>query len=261
LVGAVVIENVSRLANILTLLLSLENDLDLDPELRTALQELPRRREKFWKVLNEITALTNQLEKRYRSLLPAQTRPGFWRSLGMKLGIAQDPLTALWTHNDRLERKMRQLRNQRRKGLEEYFLLNKKLRKALHASIPAILKHSDNPELLFRVGFYRDLLKRFVLTPRIHQNMITSVDPFAIDTTVFNLTEINELGGDVGNAGLILALQVSMTSKTEALIRLEQKLRARKEAVLRRSPRTALPDIWVIPLLKIMTSSSALRPI
>ncbi len=250
LVGAVVIENVSRLANILTLLLSLENDLDLDPELRTALQELPRRREKFWKVLNEITALTNQLEKRYRSLLPAQTRPGFWRSLGMKLGIAQDPLTALWTHNDRLERKMRQLRNQRRKGLEEYFLLNKKLRKALHASIPAILKHSDNSELLFRVGFYRDLLKRFVLTPRIHQNMITSVDPFAIDTTVFNLTEINELGGNVGNAGLILALQVSMTSKTEALIRLEQKLRARKEAVLRRSPRTALPDIWVIPLFE-----------
>ncbi len=250
LVGAVVIENVSRLAGILSLLLSLESNLDIDPELKAALHELPQRRQKFWKVLNEITALTNQLEKRYRSLLPAQTLPGFWRNLGMKLGVAQDPLTALWTHNDRLERKMRQLRNQRRKGLEEYFLLNKKLRKALHASIPAILEHSENAELLFRIGFYRDLLKRFVLTPRIHQNMITSVDPFAIDTTVFNLTEINELGGNVGNAGLILALQVSMTSKTEALIRLEQKLHARKEAVLRRTPVTALPDIWVIPLFE-----------
>ncbi|NOX88996.1 MAG: pyridoxal phosphate-dependent aminotransferase [Calditrichaeota bacterium] len=250
LVGAVVIENVARLAKILSLLLSLQPDLKIDSALLEDLQQFPQRRERFWNLLNKITWLTNQLEKRYRSLLPANILPSGWRKAGMKLRLVRDPLTVMWEHNDRLERKMLQLRNQRRQGLEYYFVLNKKLRKALHASIPLILEHLDHPEMLFRAGFYRDLLKRFVLTPRIHQNMITSVDPFAIDTTVFNLVEINELGGVVGNAGLILALQVSMTSKVEALIQLDQKLRAQREAVMRENPTADLPDIWVIPLFE-----------
>ena len=250
LIAAVVIENVARLAQILSVLNRLEPNLPVDPILLAEIERFPAQRAKFWNLLNKITTLTNQLEKRYRTLLPADPQISRWRRLGIKLRLLHDPWTVIWEHNDRLERKMRQLRIERRKGLEYYFGLNKKLRKALHALIPILLKHADDPQLLYFAGFYRDLLKRFVLTPRIHQNMITSIDPFAIDTTVFNLQEINEIGGSVGNGGLILGLQVSMTSQSEALIRLDQKLRARKEAILRERAQSVLPEIWIIPLFE-----------
>ncbi len=250
LIAAVVIENVSRLARILSHLQRLEPRLPIEPELQSAIERLPAQRAKFWNLLNKITTLTNQLEKRYRSLLPANPQISVWRKWGVKIRLLHDPWTVIWEHNDRLERKMLQLRQERRSGLEYYFRLNKKLRKALHAAIPLLVQHSDDPHLLYIAGFYRDLLKRFVLTPRIHQNMITSIDPFAIDTTVFNLQEINEIGAQAGNGGLILGLQVSMSSRSEALIKLDQKLRARREAILRSAPGNALPYIWVIPLFE-----------
>ncbi len=250
LVAAVLVENVSRLAAILNTLLQLEPGLKIDEALKKDLQQLPGQRQQFWKLLNEITHLTNQLEKRFRSLMPVTLRPSTWRRLGMKFRLLSDPFTVVWQHNDRLERKMVQLRQQRREGLEFYFLLNKRLRKALKKVIPQLMKHLDNAELFYRLVSYRDLLKRFVLTPRIHQSLITSTDSFAIDTTVFNIQEINALGAQVGNPGLILALQVSMTDRSEALIRLDQKLNARREALLRKAQELDLPPIWIVPLFE-----------
>ncbi len=250
LVAAVVIENVARLSQILSHLHTLEPDLPLDPDLLNAIERFPTRRAKFWNLLNKITTLTNQLEKRYRTLLPTEPQISRWRRLAVKWHLAHDPWAVIWEHNDRLERKMVQLRQQRRQGLEYYFQLNKKLRKTLHGLIPVLLRHTDDARLLYVAGLYRDLLKRFVLTPRIHQNLITSIDPFAIDTTVFNIQEINEIGGRFGNGGLILGLQVSMTSQSEALIRLDQKIRAQKESIERHAQSAILPEIWIIPLFE-----------
>ncbi|MGB9612416.1 MAG: hypothetical protein ACPL7M_15695, partial [Bryobacteraceae bacterium] len=96
---------------------------------------------------------------------------------------------------------------------------------------------------------FRDLLSRTVITPRIHQNMVTSADPFAVDTTAYNLTEINEIGGRYGNPGMVLALQVSMATEPEALIALDRKLRARREEALRAAA-AEIPCIWLVPLFE-----------
>lgn len=166
----------------------------------------------------------------------------------MKLHIAQDPVTRLWHHNDRLERKMLELRAERRNTLEYYFSLNKKVRKTLHSLVPVIQRNILNKDLLIEAATFRDLLSRFVVTPRIHQKMITSQDQFAIDTTVHNVHEINEIAGKYGNSGMVLALQVSMTTKPEALISLDRKLRSKRDQVLRDNNNAVLPGIWIVPL-------------
>jgi hypothetical protein len=89
-----------------------------------------------------------------------------------------------------------------------------------------------------------------VITPRIDQAMITTQDSFAIDTTVYNIYEINELAAKYGNPGIILALQVSMSTQAEALITLDRKLRSRREQVLRNNPQLELPIIQLIPLFE-----------
>jgi hypothetical protein len=168
----------------------------------------------------------------------------------MALRLARDPVTSLWYHNDRLERHMMELRRKRRDGLEYYFSLNKRLRKELHALIPSIVRNTSAPGLLREAATYRDLLKRFVITPRIHQSMITAQDPFAVDTTVFNISEINEIGSRYGNPGVVLSLQVSMSTRPEALVGLDRKLRARREHVLRDHPGTDMPVLRLIPLFE-----------
>ena len=97
---------------------------------------------------------------------------------------------------------------------------------------------------------FRDLLQRFVITPRIHQNMVTAQDPFAIDTTVFNISELNEIGARYGNPGMVLALQVSMSTKPGALIDLDRKMRARREHILRDAGDLHLPSVWLVPLFE-----------
>ena len=144
----------------------------------------------------------------------------------MKLHLAHDSLTLLWQHNDRLERKMVALRQERRNTLEYYFALNKQLRKQLFALLPKLQENLNNKDVLREAALFRDLLQRMVITPRIHQSMITAQDSFAIDTTVHNIFEINELAAKYGNPGVILALQVSMSTQAEALITLDRKLRA-----------------------------------
>ncbi|MCC6398857.1 MAG: pyridoxal phosphate-dependent aminotransferase, partial [Bacteroidetes bacterium] len=260
LVTSVLLQNVGRLSQLLRLLAERMPSAHIQPELLAEIERLPGKTARFVRLLNEITTLTDHLEHRYRGILPFHSRPGRVRQLGMALHIARDPVTSLWYHNDRLEHRMLELRARRRDGLEYYFALNKRLRKELHQHIPSLLQSMDDPVLLREVVLYRDLLRRFALTPRIHQNMVTAQDPFAIDTTVFNILEINEIGARYGNPGMVLALQVSMATKPEALIDLDRRIRARREHVLRTTPDVALPPVWLIPLFEEPEAVSAVIP-
>jgi len=248
LVAAVLMENVARMGRLLELLLQSAPRLRVDHELVQQVRRLPATRRRFLALFDEINQLTHQLERRYRGLLPFQVRAGLLRRVGMRLHLARDPVVVLWEHNDRLERRMRELRRRRRRMLEHYFHLNQALRECLRANL-ATLHPPFSRDLALAAAGYRDLLSRFVITPRIHQNMVTSPDPFAIDTTAYNLTEINEIAGRYGNPGMILALQVSMSSEPEALISLDRKLRARREEALRAGA-VELPSIWLVPLFE-----------
>jgi aspartate/methionine/tyrosine aminotransferase len=250
LVAAALLENVTQLSRFLLTLLNVDSNCKVEPGLLAEIQQLDKRMRNFWKLLNDITALTNQLEKRYQHLMPFDINPGRWRKAGMAIGLAKDPMTALWQHNDRLERKMLKLRSQRSQNLEYYFSLNKRLRKTLHTMLPHIGRHLTHPELCRVAGLYRDILKRFVLTPRIHQKMILSTDQFAIDTTVHNLMEINEISGKYGNPGMVMALQISMSNTPDAVIALDRKMRTRREEILRDMPEAVIPPIWLVPLFE-----------
>jgi hypothetical protein len=250
LVASVVLENVRRLSRIVQALVACDPGIRLSPELLAEVERLPRTTRRFLGLLGEITSLTHHLEGRYRGLLPFHTRTGVFRRAGIALRVARDPITSLSRHNDRLERRMLELRQQRRKGLDTFLGLNKRLRKALFALIPEITKHTQDQHLLREAVMYRDLLRRFVITPRIHQGLVTAQDPFAIDTTVFNIHEINDMGGRHGNPGLVLGLQVSMATRAEAIIALDRKLRAQRDEVLRNQPDADLPSVWTIPLFE-----------
>lgn len=259
LVAAVLIRNVAQQSRLLQALLRADKTVKIETSLLNEIEKLPETNKRFSKLLNEITQLTHQLEKRYRGVLPFNLKPGKIRQLGMKMRIAQDPLTSLWHHNDRLERKMLELRTQRRNALEYYFSLNKQIRKTLHALINFIPKNLDNAELLREASSYKDLLKRFVITPRIHQKMITAQDQFAIDTTVHNINEINEIAAKYGNPGMVLALQVSMSTTPEALISLDRKMRARREQSLRDNHNLEIPSVRLVPLFEDIDASKNLK--
>jgi aspartate/methionine/tyrosine aminotransferase len=249
LIATVLMENVARMGRLLRMLFDASPGLRVDAHLIEEVRRLPLANKRFRALFDEITDLTHQLERRYRGLLPYDMQPGILRKLGMKLRIARDPVFSLWEHNDRLERRMVELRSERRRTLEYYFGLNRSLRKCLRANLGELRKHVKNTEFALTAAQYRDLLRRFVITPRIHQNMVTSPDPFAIDTTVHNIMEINEIAGRHGNPGMVLALQVSMSSDAEALISLDRKMRARLEQALR-SGCPELPSIWLVPLFE-----------
>jgi len=93
-------------------------------------------------------------------------------------------------------------------------------------------------------------LQRMVLTPRINQGLITARDSFAIDTTTYNLYEINSIAGKYGNPGMTLGLQISFSSKPEALISLDRKLRNQAEQMRRDLPFAELPPVSLIPLFE-----------
>lgn len=249
LIATVLVDNVARLGRLLRMLLKANPGLKVDPHLMEEVGRLPDTTRRFGALFDEITDLTHQLERRYRGVLPFNLAPGLARKLGMKLHLARDPVVSLWEHNDRLERRMLDLRARRRQTLEYYFALNKTLRKTLRAHLGEFSKHTRNVEFALAAAGYRDLLRRFTVTPRIHQTLVTSADPFAIDTTVHNITEMNEIAARHGNPGMVLALQVSMSSDAEALISLDRKMRAKREQAVR-SGSTDLPSIWLVPLFE-----------
>ena len=250
LVAAVVMENVRRMARILRILQRVDPSIPVSPELKSELVRLPRRNQRFTKLLNEITNLTHQLEQRYRGILPYSVETTPLRRLATKFHLRRDPARILWQHNDRFERKMFELRQQRSSMLEFYFALNKDLRKQLHSLIPIIQSNRDSAPLLREVLGYRDILQRVVLTPRINQGLITARDQFAIDTTAYNLHEINTIAGKYGNPGMTLALQISLASKPEGLISLDRKMRTQQDQMRRDYPASELASIWLIPLFE-----------
>jgi aspartate/methionine/tyrosine aminotransferase len=254
LIAAVVIQNVTKMAAFIKILLKVDPSVKIDDDLFAEIENLKDTNKKFTDLLNQITDLTHKLEKRFKGVLPFKLKPGLLRKIGMKLHIADDPIIKLWKHNDRLETKMLNLRKQRKELLEYYFELNKTLRKTLYNLIPIIAKNINNDSVLREAILYKDLLKRFVITPRIHQNMITTQDQFAINTTVYNIYEINQISSSYGNPGMILGLQISMSNKPDAAIALDRKLVAEKERRKRTDKENNLPSILLIPLFEDITA-------
>jgi aspartate/methionine/tyrosine aminotransferase len=263
LIAMIVMENVARMARLLNLLLQVDPQIEIDPGLSTELEGLPRQRERFTRLLNDITQLTHQLEQRYRGILPFSVEAKPLQRLAIRLHLGRDPVRVLWQHNDRYEQKMLELRRQRRTMLETYFALNKALRKQLYALIPAIQSNHSVENLLREVVGFHDLLQRIVITPLIHEGMITARDPFAINTTVYNIQEINSIAGKYGNPGMTLGLQISLSTQPEALIALDRRLGIQAEQVRRErqeapQPKAAVaqplagaqPSIWLIPLFE-----------
>jgi aspartate/methionine/tyrosine aminotransferase len=252
LAASIVMENVHRMADILNLMRQVDPQVGINSELLAELESLPQQSKRFSQLLNNITLLTHQLEQRYRGILPYSIDATPFQRFTTRIHLRRDPVRVLWEHNDRYEQKMRELRRQRRTMLETYFALNKKLRKQLFALIPVIKENINEEHLLREVVGYSDLFQRTVITPRIHQGMITGRDPFAIDTTVYNLQEINAIAGKYGNPGMTLGLQISMSTKPEALISLDRKMGIQREQVRREQPGIELPSIWLIPLFEDM---------
>lgn len=259
LAAVVVMENVRRMSRILSLLQQADPNVTVSPELSSELDLLPQRNQRFTRLLNAITLLTHQLEQRYRGILPFSVETTPLQRLATRLHLRRDPARILFEHNDRYERRMLELRRQRRMMLEYYFSLNKKLRKQLYALIPDIQANCDSKPLLNEVVAYRDILQRIVITPRIHQGLITARDPFAINTTVYNMYEINAIAGKYGNPGMTLAIQVSLSSKPEALISLDRKMRNQSEQTHREYPSVELPSIWLIPLFEEIEAVKNIR--
>ncbi len=259
LVAAVVMENVRQMTRILKQLQQVAPGIRIQPDLKAELEVLPQQNQRFTKLLNEITTLTHQLEQRYRGILPFSVETTPFQRLATRLHLRRDPAHVLWQHNDRYERKMIELRGQRRSTLEFYFRLNKALRKQLYALIPAICDNRTAEPLLYDVLGYRDILQRMVLTPRINQGLITARDPFAIDTTAYNIYEINTIAGKYGNPGMTLGLQISLANKPEALISLDRKMRNQAEQMRRDLSPAELPPVWLIPLFEELETVSSIR--
>jgi hypothetical protein len=247
------------MTSIINLLREVDPAIPVDSKLVSKLDLLPQQNQRFTQLLNDITLLTHQLEQRYRGILPFSVETTALRQLATKLHLRRDPARVLWQHNDRYERKMLELRHQRSDMLEFYFSLNKEIRKQLYALIPAIQQNRASDHLLREILGYRDILQRMVITPRINQGLITARDPFAIDTTVHNMYEINSIAGKYGNPGITLALQISLSSRPEALISLNRKMRIQAEQTLREQPSTELPPIWLIPLFEDIDSIQNIR--
>ncbi|MEW5717432.1 MAG: pyridoxal phosphate-dependent aminotransferase, partial [Chloroflexota bacterium] len=259
LAAAVVMENVRRMSHILNLLRHADPRVDVDADLLSELAALPQRNQRFTKLHNDITQLTHQLEQRYRGILPFSVDATPLQRFATRLRLRRDPARVLLQHNDRYERRMLEMRRERRAMLEYYFALNKKLRKQLHALIPALQQNRDAEPLLRAVVNYRDILQRTVITPRIHQGLITARDSFAIDTTVYNLHEINAIAGEYGNPGIALGIQLSLSTKPEALIALDRKMRIQREQTRRDHPSAELASIWLIPLFEDIESIKNIR--
>ncbi|MBN2305475.1 MAG: pyridoxal phosphate-dependent aminotransferase [Anaerolineae bacterium] len=250
LVASVVMENVRRMARILRTLRQVDPGVTVNPDLLSELDRLDQRNQRFTRLLSDITQLTHQLEQRYRGILPFSLDTTPRQRVATRWHLRRDPAKVLWQHNDRYEKRMFELRQERRQTLEYYFSLNKQLRKQLYELIPAIQTNRTAPPLLREVVGYQDILQRVVITPRIQESMITARDPFAVDTTVYNAHEINTIAGKYGNPGMVLAMQISLSTQPETLISLDRKMRTQLEQARRDYPSSDLPSIWLIPLFE-----------
>jgi hypothetical protein len=69
LVASVLLANVERLAHFLFMLKTADRSAPVDPALLHDLEKLPLRNSRFRKLLDEITLLTQQLERRYKGTI------------------------------------------------------------------------------------------------------------------------------------------------------------------------------------------------
>jgi len=247
LVSAVLIENIKNLIKLVELLNEKCENIEISPLLMKDISLFHNNKVKFKNLLNDITVLTQKLEKKYQGIFPKDLKIGILRRMAISLNLMSDPIDVISEHNNRLERKMELLRTKRRKQLEYYFGLNKKLRKILYSHLEQIKRCLNDDEILFQFASYRDLLKRFVLTPRIHQKTIETIDPFTINTTIHNIMEINDISGKFGNPAMVMGLQISMSSVSSALTNLDRKFREKRKE---RKSTVHLPMIKIIPLFE-----------
>ncbi len=206
--------------------------------------------ENFQKILQKITLLTSRLEEKYRKTIPLEYSQGKIRQFFRKLGLLRDPLKSLWKHNDRNERRMQQYRKQRSSEIRQLFEINRVLTKMTEAITVRNQEKMQSDNWLFYLQSYKNYLKRFYLTPRIHQKIILDKDQFTVDTTVYNLVELNVLASQYGYDGFVFAVQVSMANNAGAILKLYQKLCEEKARILRKNPDLSLPDIRVVPLFE-----------
>ncbi|NOY78023.1 MAG: aminotransferase class I/II-fold pyridoxal phosphate-dependent enzyme [Calditrichaeota bacterium] len=211
---------------------------------------IEKRIENFQNILQKITGLTSRLEEKYRKTIPLEYSPGKIRQFLRKLGLLRDPLKSIWKHNDRNERRMQQYRKQRSSEIKQLFEINRILTGMVEAAVSRNRETLQTADTLFYLQSYKNYLKRFYLTPRIHQKIILDKDQFTIDTTVYNLVELNVLANQYGYDGFVLVIQVSMASSARAILTLYQKLCEEKARVLRKIPGLHLPDIRVVPLFE-----------
>lgn len=250
LVAGALITNVLRLTD-LTRFLEKEGLLnETQRAILFNIGNIEQKIKKFLKILKKITELTTELEARYRKHLEFVDRPNWLIRKLRKLKLARDPVQVMWKHNDRNERRMQSYRRQRSSEILRFFKMNHQLSRLMQTLMSRIAQNSHRAQLLERLVNYKNPLKRFYLTPRIHQKIITSSDSFAIDTTVYNLVEINKMGVMFGYPGLVLSLQVSMTNRADAIISLDKKLREQWERVIRENPSIKPVHIRIVPLFE-----------
>ncbi|MDZ7260729.1 MAG: aminotransferase class I/II-fold pyridoxal phosphate-dependent enzyme, partial [candidate division KSB1 bacterium] len=250
LVAGALITNVLRLAELVKFLDQQKLLDEIDATVLTELGQIEKKIKKFLGILKKITELTTELEARYRKHVQPIARPNWLVRKLRKLGLARDPIQVMWKHSDRNERRMQAYRRERSSEILRFFKIDHQLRSFIQNLMPEIARNSHHPQLLERLATYKNPLKRFYLTPRIHQKMITASDSFAIDTTVYNLVEINRMGAMFGYPGLVLSLQVSMTNRADAIIRLDKKLREEWDRVVRENPSIQPVHIRIVPLFE-----------
>ncbi|MBN2090761.1 pyridoxal phosphate-dependent aminotransferase [candidate division KSB1 bacterium] len=250
LVAGALIHNVRQLTALVQYLDSKGLLNDLPREILFEIDEIEKKINKFKQILRKITLLTTRLEEHYRKHLENIQPPGWFVRKMRKIGLARDPVKVMWKHNDRNERRMRSYRHERSNEILRFFRINYQLSQLLETVLPVFGQHYHDKELMIHLANYKNPLKRFYLTPRIHQKIITAKDSFAIDTTVYNLVEINRMGAMYGYPGLVLSLQVSMTNQAEAIIAVDKKIRTEWERVKREDPSITPVSIRIVPLFE-----------
>ncbi len=204
----------------------------------------------FKNTLSKITSLTSQLEAKYVQLLPFALVASRTKRFLRRLGLARDPIKEMWKHNDSNERRMRTYRQQRSTEMRRLFRINHQLTEIVENTVSRLDTKDCDIDLLLILQQYKNPLRQFFLTPRIHQKIITARDQFNVNTTVYNLVELNRLGAEHGYPGLVMSVQVSMANNPDAIIALDKKLRNERERVMRECPGLTLPHIRIVPLFE-----------
>ncbi|HTO93797.1 MAG TPA: pyridoxal phosphate-dependent aminotransferase, partial [Bacteroidota bacterium] len=93
LAAAVLLRNVERLSRLVRMLADGDAGVRINAELLGEIEKLPGNTRRFVGLLDDISTLTHQLERRYRGILPFQANPGRLRRIGMALHLARDPVT------------------------------------------------------------------------------------------------------------------------------------------------------------------------